>query len=108
MKIAARATTWIHTHFITDCVYLPADRAREIRRQMARVLEENHIVFGLHFEAPQETTGQSIVLECIPLPETLECIQEALARIIEPIPAKPRATKVEIRPPERGPARGKR
>jgi hypothetical protein len=31
-----------------------------------------------------------IVLECIPLPNTLELIQLELKRIVQPIPARPR------------------
>ena len=99
MKIIRREKSWLHTHFITDCVYLPADREKEIRKGMARVLEESRIVFGIHFEAPRDAPGLSIVLECQPLPETLAHIEQELARLVEPIPAKPRQTKVEIAPP---------
>lgn len=101
MKILRAEQTWIHTHFITDCVYLPADREREIRKAMARVLEASRIVFGLHFESRREEAGLSIVLECIPFPETRQAIETELARIIAPIPARPRKTKIEIAPPRK-------
>jgi len=100
VKILRREQSWIHTHFITDCVYLPADRAKEIRRAMAPVLEADHIVFGLHFEAPRDEPGLSIVLECRPLPEALARIEAELARIVAAIPARPRQTKVKIEPPK--------
>ena len=101
MKIVRTERTWIHTRFVTDGVYLPADRAREIQRGMVRVLEENRIVFGIHYEARSEEAGLSIVLECIPLPEAMQNIEAALAGLLAPIPARPRKTEVEIAPPER-------
>lgn len=99
MKLLRTERVWIHTHFVTDCVYLPADRAREITEAMAPVLEENRLVFGFHFAARGDEAGVVIVLECAPLPRTLEAIQAALERVIAPIPARPRRTKVEIEPP---------
>ncbi len=101
MEILRTEKTWIHTHFITDCVYLPADRAREIRKAMAPVLEEHRLVFGIHFEAAREEAGVVIVLECLPFPPTLEAVTTELSRVIAPIPARPRRTKVEIEPPQR-------
>jgi hypothetical protein len=100
MKLMAREQTWIHTHFVTDCAYLPDDRARRIQRSMQRVLDEAGIVFGVHFESG-ENGGLRIVLECIPLPETMEKIEGALADILRPIPSRPRRTRVEIEPPKR-------
>ena len=48
------------------------------------------IVYDIHFYAHRNDLGVRIVLECIPLPNTLELIQLELTRIIQPIPAKPR------------------
>lgn len=100
MKIVRRQEMWIHTHFVTDCTYLPDHLAREIRRKADRLLEKLGIVFGIHFDEQYEG-GLRIVLECIPLPETMERIESGLAEIIEPIPARPRRTKVRIEPPAR-------
>lgn len=90
MKIERRRRTWIHTHFVTDCLRLPAHRMEEIQRQMAPALRKMGIVFGLHFEAEQGEPGVIIVLECKPLPAVLEYLHLELQRIVEPIPARPR------------------
>ncbi len=103
MKILRREEIWIHTHFVTDCVYLPDHYAREIRRKVHRFLERVGIVFGIHFDARGEG-GLRIVLECIPLPETMQKIEAELANILEAIPARPSKTRVRIEPPRRGAA----
>jgi len=101
MKLLHREEIWIHTHFVTDCRYLPEHFAREIREKMDRVLDGLGIVFGIHFDGRGEE-GLRIVLECIPLRETMEKAEGALREIIRPIPARPRRTKVQIGPPARG------
>jgi hypothetical protein len=101
MRILRRDEVWIHTHFVTDCSYLPDHRAREIVTKMDRVLEELGIVFGIHFDSDPREKGLSIVLECVPLPETMSKIEAALAEIIRAIPSRPRDTKVEIEPARR-------
>jgi hypothetical protein len=100
MKIVGRREIWIHTHFVTDCAYLPDHLAREIRRKVERLLERLRIVFGIHFDARYDG-GLRIVLECIPLPETMGKIESGLAEIVAPIPARPRQTKVRVEPPAR-------
>jgi hypothetical protein len=100
MKILRREEIWIHTHFVTDCAYLADHHAREIRRKMDQVLDEARIVFGIHFDSKGEG-GLRIVLECIPLPETMRRIEPALTEIVKPIPARPRKTEVRIEPPRR-------
>ena len=97
MKILRREKIWIHTHFVTDCMQLPDHHVREIRRKMARLLDRLGIVFGIHFDSRGDE-GLRIVLECIPLPETMEQIESTLAASIDPMPARPRRTKVEIEP----------
>lgn len=99
MKILRREEIWIHTHFVTDCVYLPEHQARHLRRELAPVLEESGIVFGIHFESGDE--GLRIVLECIPLPDKMEKVESALTEIVRPIAARPRKTRVTIEPPAR-------
>lgn len=100
MKVLRREETWIHTHFVTDCQYLPADEARRIRRSMKRLLDKLGIVFGIHFESAAED-GLRIVLECIPLPDALETIESKLAEVVAPIAPRPRETRVQIEPPRR-------
>ena len=90
MKILRRHGTWLHTHFVTNCVRLPTHRMEEIQRQMAPVLRKMGIVFSLHFEAERGEADVTIVLECKPLPDILEFLQLELQRIVEPIPARPR------------------
>ena len=90
MNILERRHTWLHTHFLTDCERLPWHRMQEIERQIIPVLRNLGIVYDVHFNAHRHDPGVRIVLECIPLPNTLELIQLELARIIQPIPAKPR------------------
>ncbi|HEV8662694.1 MAG TPA: hypothetical protein VGT06_06105 [Candidatus Methylomirabilis sp.] len=40
MKILRRHRTWLHTHFVTDCIRLPTQRMDEIQRQMGPVLRK--------------------------------------------------------------------
>jgi hypothetical protein len=101
MKIVRKETSWIHTHFVTNGERIEPHQERRLRREMDRVLRENRIVFGLHFESRPKERGVRIVLECIPLPEAMENIETELARLLEPIPARPAATKIEIAPPRR-------
>jgi hypothetical protein len=63
---------------------------REIESQIIPVLRNLGIVYDIHFDAHRDDPGVRIVLECIPLPNTLELIQLELKRIVQPIPAKPR------------------
>ncbi len=95
-EILRTEKSWIHTHFLTNCEYLPPAEERRIRREMSRVLEDNRIVFGIHFTSFPEEKGLRIVLECQPLPETLERIEKALAAIVKDVPAKPSKTEVKI------------
>jgi hypothetical protein len=105
MRVLGREEIWIHTHFVTDCRYLPDHVARETRRKIDRVLDRLGIVFGIHFDCRGEE-GLRIVLECIPLRETMQQIEAALTALIEPIPSRPRRTQVNIEPPRRpSPAR---
>jgi hypothetical protein len=90
MNILERRHTWLHTHFLTDCERLPSHRMREIESQIIPVLRNLGIVYDVHFDAYRDDPGVRIILECIPLPNTLELIQLELKRIVQPIPAKPR------------------
>jgi hypothetical protein len=90
MNILERRHTWLHTHFLTDGQRLPPHRMREIETQVIPVLRKLGIVYDIHFDAHRDDPGVRIVLECIPLPNTLELIQLELARIVQPIPAQPR------------------
>lgn len=100
MNIVRREAVWIHTHFVTDCTYLPDHYAREIRRKADRLLGKVGIVFGIHFDSRGDE-GLRIVLECIPLPETMKQIEQGLAEIIQPMPARPRKTEVRVEAPKR-------
>jgi hypothetical protein len=104
MQILGRRHTWLHTHFLTDCERLPMPRMREIESQMIPVLRNLGIVYDIHFDAHRDDPGIRIVLECIPLPNTLELIQLELQRIVQPIPAKPREMHIVTfdRPATRG------
>jgi hypothetical protein len=108
MNILERRHTWLHTHFLTDCERLPPHRMREIETQVIPVLRKLGIVYDIHFDAHRDDPGVRIVLECIPLPNTLELIQLELARIVQPIPAKPREMHIVTfdRPSGGGPAGG--
>jgi hypothetical protein len=101
MKILRKETSWIHTHFVTNGERIEPHQERQLRREMNRVLRENRIVVGLHFESRPNERGVRIVLECVPLPQAMENVEKELARLLEPIPARPRQTKVEITPPRR-------
>jgi hypothetical protein len=90
MNILERRHTWLHTHFLTDCERLPTHRMREIETQVIPVLRNLGIVYDIHFNAHRDDPGVRIILECIPLPNTLELIELELKRIVQPIPAKPR------------------
>jgi hypothetical protein len=90
MNILERRRTWLHTHFLTDCERLPPHRMREIESQIIPVLRKLGIVYDIHFDAHRDDPGVRIILECIPLPNSLAMIQLELERIVLPIPAKPR------------------
>ncbi len=94
MKILERRHTWLHTHFLTDCERLPPHRIREIEEQIIPFLRSLGIVYGIHFDAHRDDPGVRIVLECIPLKNTMEFIHLELQRIVQPIPARPRETHV--------------
>jgi hypothetical protein len=94
MNIIDRRHTWLHTHFRTDCERLPPHRMREIESQIVPVLRNLGIVYDIHFDAHRDDPGVRIVLECIPLPNTMELIQLELKRIVQPIPARPRETHI--------------
>ncbi|HSF33818.1 MAG TPA: hypothetical protein VLK82_25565 [Candidatus Tectomicrobia bacterium] len=104
MNILERRHTWLHTHFLTDCERLPPHRMREIESQIVPVLRNLRIVYDIHFDAHRDDPGVRIVLECIPLPNTLELIELELKRIVEPIPARPREMHIVTfdRPPAGG------
>jgi len=106
MKILDRRHTWLHTHFLTNCERLPPHRMRDIESQIIPVLRSLGIVYDIHFDAYRDDPGVRIVLECIPLPNTLELIQLELRRIVQPIPSKPREMHVIAfdRPPPSGEA----
>ena len=107
MKIQRRQQVWIHTHFITDCTFLPEHHARDIRGKMDALLEELGIVFGIHF-APADRGVLSIVLECVPRIHTLEKIEARLADFLKDIPARPRKTQVRVEEPSRKSVAGRR
>jgi hypothetical protein len=94
MNILERRRTWLHTHFLTDCERLPPHRMQEIESQIIPVLRNLGIIYDIHFDAHRNDPGVRIVLECIPLPNTLELIQLELKRIVQPIPAKPREVHI--------------
>jgi hypothetical protein len=94
MKILERRHTWLHTHFLTDCERLPPHRMREIESQITPVLRRLGIVYDIHFDAHRDDPGVRIVLECIPLVNTLELIQIELTHIVQPIPSKPREMQI--------------
>src|SRR5262245_66404870 len=94
MNILDRRHTWLHTHFLTDGARLPPHRVREIESQIIPVLRNLGIVYDIHFDAHRDDPGVRIVLECIPLPNTLELIHLELKRIVQPIPAKPREVHI--------------
>ena len=92
--------TWIHTHFLTDGYALTVVGRRRIRNEIESFLRLEGIVFGIHFEEARGDRGVCIVLECIPLPETMKRIQAQLEKTIRDIPAlKPTLKKVCV---ERG------
>jgi hypothetical protein len=89
MEILQRRASWIHTHFVTDCVRLSHTQGREIEAALLPVLRQHHIVYGIHFEESRHDPGIRVVLECIPLRDVLDQIETALRHILAPIPAKP-------------------
>lgn len=89
MNIMQRRESWIHTHFVTDCIRLSQTQAREIETALVPILRQHHLVYGIHFAESRHDSGLRIVLECIPLRRTLDSIEAALRQIIAPIPARP-------------------
>jgi len=96
MEILNRRATWIHTHFVTDCVRLPSAQGREIEAALLPVLRQHHIVYGIRFAESRHDSGIRIVLECVPLRHVLDQIEAVLRRIVAPIPARPTPTRVSV------------
>jgi hypothetical protein len=94
MRILGREELWIHTHFLTDCIRLPAFRMREIVKTMIPFLKSLGIVYGIHFTQVRDERTCRIVLECIPFPQTLDQIQRKLQAVVHNIPARPPVTTV--------------
>lgn len=88
MRILRRAQTWIHTCFVTDGQALTTSQRRQIQSEMESFLLSQRIVYGIHFEEARRDEGLKIVLECIPLPETMKRIERRLAEEIRDIPAR--------------------
>ncbi len=97
MKILERRETWIHTHFVTDCIRLPSRRMQEIKAEIEPFLHQLGIVYGIHFKEEKGEKGIRIVLECIPFPPTLETIQIKLQEVVKDIPAAPQSVQVYIK-----------
>jgi hypothetical protein len=96
MDILARRETWLHTHFVTDCLRLSVAQGREIEAAILPVLRQHHIVYGIRFAESRHDPGIRIVLECVPLRRALDHIEEALRCIVAPIPAKPSTTRMRV------------
>jgi|SRR5687768_4379756 hypothetical protein len=99
MDILERRATWLHTYFVTNCLRLSVAQGREIEAALLPVLRQHHIVYGIRFTESRHDPGIRIVLECIPLRQVLEQVEEALRRIVAPIPAKPTPTQVRVAEP---------
>jgi hypothetical protein len=99
VEILERRASWIHTHFVTDCVRLSPAQGREIEAAFLPVLRQHHIVYSIRFAESRHDPGIRIVLECIPRGPALEQIEAALRRIVAPIPAKPTPTQVSVSEP---------
>ena len=100
MEILERRETWLHTHFVTDCIRLSVAQGREIEAAILPVLRQHHIVYGIRFAEARYDPGIRIVLECVPLRRALDHIEEALRRIVAPIPAKPPPTRMRVAEPD--------
>jgi hypothetical protein len=94
MDILERRETWLHTYFVTDCARLSVAQGRAIEAAILPVLRQHHIVYGIRFAESRHDPGIRIVLECIPLRRVLDSIEEALRRIVAPIPAKPATVRL--------------
>jgi hypothetical protein len=99
MNILERRETWLHTYFVTDCVRLSVAQGRDIEAAILPVLRQHHIVYGIRFAESRHDPGIRIVLECIPLRQVSDSIEEALRRIVAPIPAKPAIVQVRVAEP---------
>jgi len=96
MKVVGREETWIHTHFLTDCTRLSAERMREIKQPMIPFLRDLGIVYGMHFTQLRDERTCRIVLECIPFSQILDRIQQKLQEIVRDIPAHPPTANVKV------------
>jgi hypothetical protein len=106
MRILDRWESLVFTHFVTDGQRLPAHRVEAIEDAFVPRLRARGIVVGVHLEHERTDPGIRLVLECRPAREDLDALERELARILEPIPARPAVTvRTRVRPPERGPGR---
>jgi hypothetical protein len=99
MEILTCHKGWIHTYFLTDCIRLSVAQSREIAAALQPVLHQHYIVYGIRFTESRHDPGITIVLECIPLRQALEQIEQALRRIVAPIPARPTPVRAIVGAP---------
>ena len=93
MRIVGRWKDLVHTHFVTDGERLGAEHTRHIERTFGAVLRQRGIVFPIHFARARRESTIRVVLECQPAQDELAHLEQELARIIEPIPARPARVK---------------
>lgn len=93
MRIVGRWKDLVHTHFVTDGERLGAEHTRQIERAFGSVLRQRGIVFPIHFARSRHERTIRVVLECQPAQDALAHLEQELARIIEPIPARPARVK---------------
>jgi hypothetical protein len=88
MKIVSVSETWIHTHFLTDSWEIMPDERFKIDMRVEPELRRLGIQYGFHYLRKPGAEGYTIVLECIPFPETKEYIKDLIGEIIKDFPAR--------------------
>jgi len=66
---------------VTDGFAVNARRKEQIKNEVESFLVAEGIVFGIHFEEAQGSERLRIVLESIPLPETMDRIEAYLKKL---------------------------
>ena len=88
MKIVDVRETWIHTHFLVDSWEILPEERFKIDMRIEPELRRLGIQYGLHYERKPLAEGYTIVLECIPFPETRDYIRDLLDETIKDFPAR--------------------
>ena len=88
IKITNVRETWIHTHFVVDSWEILPEERFKIDMRIEPELRRLGIQYGFHYERKPQAENCTIVLECIPFPNTRDYIKELIDETIKDFPTR--------------------